>query len=134
MAKLHGKEARIFNGAQEIISARTIDVDVKSDTVDATDHDSAGWHEKLYGNKTWTGQTDHAFVLADVSQDALFTALSGATILTIKVYPNGTGSGKPEYTGTALVTDYKYNAPNADIQTLAITLEGTGALTHDLQP
>jgi predicted secreted protein len=134
MAKLHGKEAFIFNGAQKIASVTDISLDVENKQVDATDHDSLGWEECIGGNKTWSGTWSNIKVLGDASQDALFSALTGATLITVNIYPKGNVSTNPVFSGTALVTKYSYKAPNAAIQTIDITFQGSAALTEGVVP
>lgn len=134
MAKLHGKEALIYNGAQKIVSVTDLNVTVQDKQVDSTDHDSGGWEECIGGNKSWSATSTHNKVLADASQDAVFDALTGTTQLAIVIYPDGVASGRPQYQGNCLVTKWDYKAPNTGIQTMDIALQGIGALTRSLQP
>jgi predicted secreted protein len=133
MAKVHGKEALIYNGAQKIASVRDISVDVQNKTADATDHDSGGWEEVISGNKNWSGTWSNVKVIGDASQDAVFDAVTGATLVTLNVYPKGQGSGLPMYSGAALIIDWSYKAPNGDIQTIDIKFQGNQAFARSVQ-
>lgn len=133
MAKLHGKEAKIYNGAAEIVSLRDLAISVQNKTADATDHDSGGWDEFIGGNKNWTGTSQHAKVLAAASQDALYDALVAASLLTINIYPNGVGVGQPVWSGSAIIEKWDYKAPNNDLQDISVSLKGSGALTRSVQ-
>lgn len=135
MAKLHGKDALIYNGAQKMASMRDLAVSVTNKFADATDHDSLGWDDfSVAGNKNWTGTSGHVKVLADASQDALFDALIAGTVLTINIYPQGIASGKPQYSSTAVIEKWDYNAPNNDIQDISVSLKGVAALVRSVQP
>jgi len=135
MAKRHGKDALIYNGAQKIASARDIKLSVNNKFADATDHDSGGWDDfSVAGNKNWTATSEHVKVIGDASQDALYDALVAGSILTINVYPAGLTSGQPQYQGTAVVEKWDYNGPNNDIQTFTASFKGVTALTRGVQP
>lgn len=134
MSKLHGKQAFIYNAAQKIVSLRDLTVTIDHKVVDSTDHDSAGWEEVIAGNKKWSATSQHAKVLLDASQDALYDALVAGTAVTINIYPNGIASGQPQYAGTAQVSKWDYKAPNQDLQDITIQLDGVGALVRSVQP
>lgn len=135
MAKLHGKDALIYNGAQKMASMRDLKVSVTNKFADATDHDSLGWDDfSVAGNKNWTATSDHVKVLGDASQDALYDALVAGTQLTVNIYPQGIASGKPQYAGPAVIEKWDYNGPNNDIQSIQASIKGVGALVRSLQP
>ena len=51
--------------------ARTIGLTVDGKEIDVTSHDSAGWEEKLMGNKTWSMAVSEIFVDSDTAQKLL---------------------------------------------------------------
>jgi predicted secreted protein len=134
MAKLHGNQAFIYNGAQKILSLQDLKLTKQNKTVDSTDHDDLGWESCIGGNKAWTATCKLVKVLADASQDALFDALDGGTVLPINIYPKGVGSTFPQYQGNCLIEQWDYNAPNTAVQDISVNIKGTGPLTRSVQP
>lgn len=132
--KLHGKELEIYNGAQRIASVQDVSLDLTQDAADSTDRDDNGWKSKLGGYKSWTAQLTGVKIASDATQDALFSALTGGSLLTVNLYPNHKVSGQPVFSGTALVTKYSYKAPNQGLQTIDVSFESSGSLTEGVTP
>lgn len=132
--KIHGKEMKIANGAQEIMSATDISIDVATDMVDSTDHDSNGWKENLPGNSSFTGTATVNKVAGDASQNTLFSVLTGKTKITLNLYPEGIITGNEVYSGFAFINKYTPKGPNASLQTIDISFTGTGPLTIGVVP
>jgi len=134
MAKVHGKQALLYNGATKIVSIRDLQVSVQNKFADATDHDSGGWDDfSVAGNKNWTATAQHVKVLGDASQDAMFDALVNGTVLVVNIYPNGIAVGQPLYSGSCVVEKWDYKAPNNDLQDLTFSLKGVTALARSVQ-
>jgi predicted secreted protein len=133
MAKVHGKEAFIFNNGVKIASLQDLTVSLQNKKVDSTDHDDAGWESSISGNKAWTATATHVKVLGDATQDAIFDGIVAGSLLPIVIYPI-VGSGKPQYSGNVLVDKWDYKAPNAAIQDLSHSFTGSGPLVRGVQP
>lgn len=104
-----------------------IDIDVKADEIDFSDHSTQGWKDKAGGLKEWSGTVKAMALQGGVDETVFFNALVGETNLGISFRPQDITGGFM-FTGTCAVTGYKHSAANSGAQTLDITLSGRGAL------
>jgi hypothetical protein len=111
------------------------DVKLKIDNkmLDATSHSSAGFSEYKYGNQTWTATIGSLAVFGDAGQAAVMAAIINKTQLKFRFDPAGTGSGLPRREGFGLLQTVEEAQPNADLDTEALTIQGTGALVISTQ-
>jgi len=107
---------------------RNVTVSVKKETMDASTHDTAPWKRKISGLKEWSGSAEMVLCGSDVTQTTLYDVLDGEVAGYFKFYPKDYVGAK-EYYGLAHVTSWEVNAPNDDVQTLAIEFEGQEELT-----
>lgn len=133
MAFVHGKGA-IFKVGTNDISAFTnsVEFEATADTHDTTTFGQTGHTyaggltdgkvqlKGLYDNTTSTGP-----------RDAIDAVLGTSVAFTYQ--PEGTGTGKVETTGNAVVKSYKETAPVADMVTWEAELTISGAVTTDVQ-
>lgn len=105
------------------------ELSIKADEIDATDHDSSGWGDKLDGYKNWSVQVSHMYIDGNAGQESLITALTGSADVLVELRPVD-ATGQANWTGTARITDYKETAKGAAAQVKDITLSGRGALTR----
>jgi predicted secreted protein len=133
MAKVHGKEAFIYNNGVKIISLQDLTLSVQNKKVDSTDHDDGVFESCIGGKVAWTITATHVKVVGDASQDAIFDAALAGTPLPILINPV-VGSGKPQYAGSVIVDKWDYKAPNSAIQDLSHSFTGTGPLVRQVQP
>jgi hypothetical protein len=98
MAKLHGKEAFIFNNGVKIASLQDLTLSVQGKPVDSTDHDDGIWESSIGGKVAWTATATHVKVLGDATQDAIFDGIVAGSLLPIVIYPI-VQSGKSQYSG-----------------------------------
>ncbi|WP_446744296.1 phage tail tube protein [Silvibacterium acidisoli] len=117
-----------------ILGIKEIEIDIKSDKIDDTDHSTQGWKSSLPGLKEWSGTAKLDYITGDTSQQALRTAILTDEFMTLAFLPVvQTGSGIDEYTGTCIITDFKTSANNNDLQPIDISFSGRGALTLGVQ-
>ena len=129
---IRGYEGQFYYGvstAAEAIFANVVsfDIDVKGDSIDATDRATVGWKDKLTGLKEWTATVKANAIQSGTDLQTLFSALTGGTTLTGTFRPQDV-SGGIAYFGTFVITSYKHSSPENGLQTIDCTLEGRGAL------
>ena len=130
--KIRGYEGQLYytpSGGTEtvFVNLTDIDVDVKADEIDFSDHATIGWKDKAAGLKEWSATVKANAIQSGVDLTAFYTALTGATNLGISFRPQDVAGGLA-YTGTCSITSYKHSSPNSGAQTLDLTLSGRGAL------
>lgn len=82
------------------------------------------------------GLEDGTFSLSglyDPTADALFTSMK-RVIVTFRYRPTGAGTGKPEFTGSAILTSYKLGTKVDEAATIEAELQVTGGLIRASQP
>jgi predicted secreted protein len=133
MAKLHGKEAFIYNNGVKIVSLQDLTLSVQNKKVDSTDHDDLQWESCIGGKVSWTVTATHVKVVGDATQDAIFDGIVAGSLLPITINPV-VGSGKPQYSGNVIIDKWDWKAPNQAIQDLSHSFTGSGPLTRGVQP
>ena len=96
-----------------------------SAVADATSKDSAGWEENQPTFRNWAVDAD-GLLIAD---DAAFLALRSAYRYKRRVNVLILDGGSSE-SGIGTITDFPTEAPHDDMATIAITIQGSGALTE----
>lgn len=119
------------------ITAWDIDITVKE--IDASDHDSQGWEDKLEGLASWKATIKGLYFEGDATQQAILGALvaglSGNGNVGCSFYPQkGTvGDGTLVYTGTGVVTSYKHSTAQSAAESYDLTISGRGPLVNAAQ-
>jgi predicted secreted protein len=114
-------------------------IDISMGTVDVTDHDSAGWGEKMTTFAQWTATAKFWYLMdattgvQETTQAKALTALPAGTVMLVEFRPNGTGSGKAKLSGSCRISKWATAAPTSGAQNMDISLEGIGALTVGTQ-
>ncbi len=131
--KMRGYEGQVYyavNGGASAIFANIVDtdIDVKVDSIDASDRATQGWKDKLGGLKEWSGTIKANAIQSGVDLEAFFAALTGGLTLTGSFRPQDV-TGGIAYTGAFVITSYKHSSPSSGLQTLDLGIEGRGALT-----
>lgn len=132
-SKIRGYEGQVYytpSGGTETLFANVsdFDIDVKGDSIDASDHSTQGWKDKMTGLKEWTGTIKASAIQNGVDLENFYAALTGGTTLAGSFRPQDIANGLA-YTGNFVVTGYKHSAPNNGLQTLDLSIEGRGQLT-----
>lgn len=104
-----------------------IEVDCKADDLDASDHATQGWKDKLSGLKEFTGTFKAMLLQSDADATSLFGAFTTGATLALGFRPQDVAGGMA-FTGNCVITGYKLSAPNSGVQTVDITVAGRGAL------
>lgn len=104
-----------------------VEADVQEDTAMGDTYRS-----KLGGLKDWTLELEFNQDFAASQIDATLWPLLGTTT-TVKIKPTSaaTSATNPEYSGTALLSEYPpLDGSVGDVATVSVTFEGAGALTR----
>jgi predicted secreted protein len=105
--------------------ARNVDLSLETKLSDITTRDSAGWSESEPAQKSWSVDVDALYVSTNTGLRTLLAAWINDTIVAVILYDE---EGNAQ-TGNAYVKSCKRGEPQDDSVSLAISLQGTGALT-----
>ena len=126
MAKIKGKNVyvEVHTGVwTKLGGQKDVSIDRGASSIDVTDKDSAGWEEKLVGNKNWSVSFD-AFLIEDDA--GLLQIESDFEADNIQNYRITTPAHV--YTGHALIEGLSISGALADAGGVSFTLAGTAAL------
>jgi predicted secreted protein len=123
MAIVHGKDGRVLIGASTMGSTVSWSLDISGETADKSAQGDT-WKSHLAGLSGWSGTVEAHFDDDDAAQSAA-AILSSATM---HFYPEGTGTPKPDWNGTATITGINYSTPIGDVVKVSFNFEGDGAL------
>lgn len=133
MAFVHGSDS-VFkldnaSGSLTDISSYISNVDFP-ETADVAESSVLGASSKTY----IVGLSDSSISFSGF-YDATFDAIAGAVVgqsatLSFEYSPEGTGSGKPKYTGESIMTSYALSSPVGDIVAFSADLQVSGAVTR----
>lgn len=134
-AAIHGRKALLYIGAtpDKVGELREVELTIERETTDVTSHDTVGWREQIYSLAQWSMTAEALYVDGDAGQDALFAAILGETILDVEFRPEGDGTGLPNYTGSARITNWSVSGPNDDVAASSLELMGSGPITKGTQ-
>lgn len=116
-------------------SLQNFDVSVKTDQIDASDHDGQGWKNKLPGLSEWTATAKKIYIEGGQSDEDILSALTGKTLVYFTFFPEvGTvGGGERTYTGQGYIVDFKHAGQNNDAEAIDLTIMGDGPLVETPQ-
>ncbi len=101
-----------------------------AEELDATDHGNNGWKARLIGLLDFSGSAKLDYITGDTSQIALRGALLNSTPLAVSLFPESApGSTEDSYVGSVIITDFKWDGKNNDLQGVSITMKGAGPFT-----
>jgi predicted secreted protein len=110
-----------------IAGLKELEATFKADELDATDHGTSGWKARMLGLLDFEGTAKLDYITGDTSQNALRASLLNQTTLAITILPeNATASGEDSYQGTVVITDFKWDGKNNDLQGVQISMKGAG--------
>jgi predicted secreted protein len=129
--KLQGYKAQlgVLVGAVYTIIAGLKDLEggFKVELLDSTDHGNNGWKSQLPGLLAFEGSAKLDYIAGDTSQQLLRAAVLNSTVLNIVLLPvDSASSGVESWAGTAIITDWKWDGKNTDLQGVQVTLTGAG--------
>lgn len=108
------------------------DFSITKDTIDATNKDGGTYKEFLVGLTSWTMnfeglyEEDGSVATGQSAKEVLADLMTGA-LITVVMTTNVTGDMK--LSGSALLTNFAWNAPVNDVSTFTCSLQGSGTLT-----
>lgn len=116
----------------KIANGTSADFSITKDTIDATNKDGGSYKEFLVGLTSWTMNFEGLYeedgsVSTGQSAKDIVTDLMAGTLVTVAMTSNVTGDMK--LTGSALLTNFAWNAPVNDVSTFTCSLQGSGTLT-----
>jgi predicted secreted protein len=125
MATHTGSEGTVKVGSDAIAEIRSYSIEESADTLDDT---TMGDTARTYKPSltTFTGSVD---VLWDETDATGQGALTIGASVTLNLYPEGDTSGDTYLTGAAIVTNRSITASYDGLVEMAISVQGTGALT-----
>jgi predicted secreted protein len=122
MAAKSGKlGAATIGSLDPILRAWTLDITQAA--LDVTSFESGGQREVVAGLSQWSGSAE-GFIDASTDVDLVTTSVT----IELKDADNTT-SGQMKYTGSVVITSMSYGSAADGTCTIAITFDGTGALT-----
>lgn len=131
MAFTHGKDTYVsVNGTDMSDFTNSTEIEREADTHDVTTYgNNNGAHRYQGGLTDGTGSLGGIYDnAASGSPRVVLEPLLGDTV-TIVYRPEGTGTGLPEKTCSAVLMNYNESAPVADMVTWAVELQIDGAVT-----
>ena len=130
--KLQGYKAQLGIGAtgSAVIVAGLKDLEgsFKAEELDSTDHSSGGWKSRMPGLLDFEGSAKFDYITGDASLASLRSAIFNSAILTIELYPEQV-TGEEAYSGTCMVSDFKWDGKMSSLQSASFTLKGAGPFT-----
>lgn len=137
--KARGIISTLYNGTNKLTALKDVTFDDSAQTVDTSDHDSAGYGEltptfkqiKISANFFYLG--DSVTGVQETQQAALITAYGANTILALHHRPFGDGSGKADFSYPVRISKLGFAAPVAGVQPFDVEFVGTGAPTYSTQ-
>ena len=129
--KLQGYKAQLavlVAGVQTIIAGlKDLEGGFKAEQLDATDHGNNGWKSRLPGLLDFEGSAKLDYIAGDSSQKILANAVLNSTVLNIVLLPvDSASSGVDSWAGSIIITDWKWDGKNTDLQGVQVTLAGAG--------
>lgn len=131
--KLRGVNFELYHTTTKVPGVHDITMTVTVQEIDASDHDSSGWGEKLTGTSDWSVDVSGIYKDQDTEQLALIALSIAGTAAAFKMRPNGTGTGQTEFSGNARVGTWTITGPQDGVQAFNFKLSGAGALTPGTQ-
>lgn len=126
MANHHGSEGQVFVSANQVAEVNSWEIQAQAEFADDTTLADTAKTFNATGITSWNGSMDCWFDETDTTGQQALTV--GASV-TLNLRAEGTGSGKHQYSGTALITNVTHGVPKGGIQTRSISFQGTGALS-----
>jgi predicted secreted protein len=113
------------------------DFSITKDTIDATNKDGGAYKEFLVGLTAWTMNFEGIYeedgsVATGQSAKEILTELVAGAFITVAMTTSVTGDMK--LSGSALLTNFAWNAPVNDVSTFTCSLQGSGTLTIAVIP
>lgn len=126
MANHHGSEGVIKSGTNAVAEVTSFDITTTAEFAEDTTLGDTARTRNTTGITDWSGSLTCFWDETDTNGQVTLTA--GANV-TIKVAPEGYGSGDTYLSGTALITSRRVTNQRGSIVEMAIEFVGSGALS-----
>lgn len=127
MACYAGKDGALSIAGTNIAMLTAWTVTQSAETLECA-YMGSTWKENKAGLLSWEGSADANFT-DDTATQAMNEVTVGAEVAVV-FYP--VNAGTMSFTGTAIVTSMDNNAALGDVQTVSLSLTGSGALVTDI--
>lgn len=127
MACYAGKDGALSIGGTNVAMLTAWNVTQSAETLECA-YMGSTWKDFKAGLLSWEGSADANFT-DDTATQAMNEVVVGSEVAVV-FYP--VDAGTMSFTGTAIVTSMDNNAALGDVQTVSLSLTGSGALVTDI--
>lgn len=127
MACYAGKDGALSIGGTNVAMLTAWNVTQSAETLECA-YMGVDWKDYKAGLRSWEGSADANFT-DDTATQAMNEVVVGSEVAVV-FYP--VDAGTMSFTGTAIVTSMDNNAALGDVQTVSLSLTGSGALVTDI--
>ena len=129
MACYAGKDGALSIGGTNVAMLTSWNVTQSAETLECA-YMGVDWKDYKAGLRSWEGSADANFTDDSVTPGTAANAIVVGTEVQVKFYP--VNAGALSFSGTAIVTSIDNNAALGDVQTVSLSLTGSGALVTDI--
>ena len=120
----------VVNKCKDITLSRS------GDAIDTTNNDDAGYTSNEAGFRDQ--ELSFSFVSFDVDtnttgQGFIKKQYEANSKIAVRIYPEGSGTGKPQYIGSGTITKFDDATPTKDVRGYSVTIKISGALDTTAQ-
>ena len=127
MACYAGKDGALSVGGTNVAMLTSWNVTQSAETLECA-YMGVDWKDYKAGLRSWEGSADANFT-DDTATQAMNEIVVGTEVAVV-FYP--VAAGNMSFTGTAIVTSIDNNVALGDVQTVSLSLTGSGELTTAL--
>jgi predicted secreted protein len=127
MACYAGKDGALSVGGTNVAMLTAWNVTQSAETLECA-YMGVDWKDYKAGLRSWEGSADANFT--DDSATQAMNEIVVGTEVAVVFYP--VAAGTMSFTGTAIVTSIDNNVALGDVQTVSLSLTGSGALATDI--
>ena len=122
-----GKDGALSIGGTNVAMLTSWNVTQSAETLECA-YMGVDWKDYKAGLRSWEGSADANFT-DDTATQAMNEVVVGSEVAVV-FYP--VDAGTMSFTGTAIVTSIDNNVALGDVQTVSLSLTGSGELTTDI--
>ena len=127
MACYAGKDGALSVGGTNVAMLTAWNVTQSAETLECA-YMGVDWKDYKAGLRSWEGSADANFT--DNTATQAMNEIVVGTEVAVVFYP--VAAGTMSFTGTAIVTSIDNNVALGDVQTVSLSLTGSGALVTDI--
>jgi len=127
MACYAGKDGALSVGGTNVAMLTAWNVTQSAETLECA-YMGVDWKDYKAGLRSWEGSADANFT--DNTATQAMNEIVVGTEVAVVFYP--VAAGNMSFTGTAIVTSIDNNVALGDVQTVSLSLTGTGSLVTDI--